>query len=308
MAWQDSPVHERLGREPGEAEPRVPALLQFWRFWTGRHPFSVQQSPSLPWYAALWLAALGVGYAVAIVGAIAVTAVDGSPPDNSVATFLTNNSATTVLLLAVVLAPIWEELAFRLPVSGAPWTVAVGGSLLFAFSLPALAGVSPTGWLGDEAPSWVHLAAALGEMLVLGAALWGITMVCRRRFPGRRPGHHPFKLMAAIVLTALFAIAHLSNFGEVTTLTPMLVVPQLLLGLVIMFARVNHSWWLGLGIHGANNLLAVSVGLAGRGGTTAQAIAAMFFLMLVGGGAVVSISALLIDTFASSRSTQPSAG
>lgn len=294
-------------------EASVPALAQFWRFWSGNHPFEPQPSPALPWYAALWLAALGIGYFAAAIGFSVVTALNGSPPENAVNDFVDTNSVFTVVLLAGLIGPAWEELAFRLPVSGAGWTVALGGSCLIVLSLPALLDVSATWWLSDSAPRWQHQAATLAEITVLGGLLWVVAGVLGRpkngqsREDDKRPNSR-MKWVAAIGLTVMFACAHLTNFGEINALTPILVVPQLLLGSVIMFARVNRSWWLGLGIHSANNLLAISVPLLARLGGGFEVVAPLGFLVVIALGSIGSITALSLNLLQRPRTIAASSG
>lgn len=287
-------------RPPGVAQ-------QFLQFWLGRQPWRPTGRPRVWWYLTLWWTALGAGLAVAVMGSIIAALAGSHPNKNAVADLVTTSSAPKVVLLAVVIAPLWEETAFRLPVSATPWTTALGCSVLLLVVGPGVMNLSPTWFLGRGTAQWVRVGVGAGEVIIAFALLWAVFAAVRRRRPGRSTevgsANHRWRLVAMAGLTVGFAAAHLANFAHITSLTPVMVVPQLLLGSVLMFARVNLSWWAGVAIHAANNLVSVGAALAVRNGGAASVLGGLVFLGFIALTTIGSVTALVWNAIEPTRDT-----
>ena len=294
------------------APPAV--LVQFVRFWSGRHLYTAQPTPKLRWYVALWATAVGIGYFCALAAGVIIAASNGQAIENQVAEFVSTQSALKVIILTVIVAPFWEETAFRLPMSGVPWTMAVGGSFFAVLAIPSIFGFSTTPWLDQaDTAAWIELLTLGAQLLCVAAIIFFATTRMRRNRgvdaqsePSSRthftrfttdvvPPRNLPRWTASVIFTVVFAAAHLSNFSDISAMTPVLVIPQLLLGAVIMFARVNHSWWLGLGIHAVNNLMVIGVALLTRQGEAIALAGGLGFLSLIGLACIASIMFLVVD-------------
>ena len=108
-------------------------------------------------------------------------------------------------------------------------------------------------------------ALALVAVLVLGVAA-AIALLWRKR--GQPPmGWFARHFRWFYLLSALaFASIHLTNFteGNAALLLP-LTLPQLLLGLILGYARVSFGLWSSMLMHGLHNTLFIGLVLAGAG-------------------------------------------
>ena len=168
------------------------------------------------------------------------------------------------ILLAVVWAPIVEEIAFRLPLTAfRPLYLVVSGSILlgvFAIAFDLVLGDATWLAVGEGviglALIAVGVAAALSRAVHARAArIW------RRRFP-----------VIVWASAVIFGLAHLSNYdlpdnGILTVIgAPLLVSSQMLGGLVLAFARAWQGLWAAILIHaGFNATITCLVLLAGVG-------------------------------------------
>jgi membrane protease YdiL (CAAX protease family) len=151
---------------------------------------------------------------------------------------------TGLIALIVVLAPIGEELIFRSWLSGRPGHVAAGAVLLAAIGYLLMA---------DLKAHPLLLLGALAGGLVLAI---GLAVGLRRRAP--------FALFARnfawffFASAAAFALVHLSNYssGAAPVLLP-LVLPQLLVGLILGYARVTYGLWSNILLHVMHNGLLI---------------------------------------------------
>ena len=149
-------------------------------------------------------------------------------------------------------APLGEELVFRGWLSGRPGHVGA-----FVTLLAAAVGVTAGRMLGLPLVGLAFLGAG---------AVVAIYLLWRKR--GRPPmpffARHFrwFYLGSALA----FASIHLTNFteGNAALLLP-LTLPQLLLGLILGYARVSFGLWSSMLMHGLHNTLFIGLVLAGAG-------------------------------------------
>lgn len=145
-----------------------------------------------------------------------------------------------LIALAVLAAPLGEEIIFRSWLSGRPghllaFLVLLGGGA--AISL-ALAARDQASYLTAAAATLVLAAAAIFALRRRDAMRW-----FARIFPA-------FYWLSALA----FASAHLLNFKEenLVALLP-LVLPQFSIGLILGYARVNYGLWSSMLLHMLHN-------------------------------------------------------
>ncbi|MEZ5372854.1 MAG: hypothetical protein R2704_08970 [Microthrixaceae bacterium] len=238
--------------QPTQVEPsgRRSVAGDYLRFWIGRATYQPVDRPGAAWFLPLWGLSLAVAYACSVLVTIVVVSGGATPPDNAVGEMVEQGSVLGLLLTAVVLAPLIEEVAFRLPMSLRPWHVAGGVAVLAIMFVPSLFGVSlGLALAGDDRQA----VAGLLELGLVVAITLGLGLVLRRLLP-ERSKHAPAEISprvrygVVVVLTLLFAAAHLSNFSEFTWFLPAFIVPQLLVGMVLAYVRLAQSWWMAVGI------------------------------------------------------------
>ncbi|MEZ5382820.1 MAG: CPBP family glutamic-type intramembrane protease [Microthrixaceae bacterium] len=278
------------------------------RFWGGRASYLPTTRPAARWFLALWGLSLSVAYATSVVVTMLVVAAGGDQPENAVGDLVENGSVLGVLLTAVVLAPLLEEVAFRLPMSLRPWHVAIGAGAFVSLFLPGMLGVSPGQWLvgatNQAAASLVELGFGVAVAVGLGVTLSHLTPLGRSDHPLRISPRVRYAVVA--VLTTVFAGAHLGNFAEFTWFLPAFIIPQVLVGMVLAYVRVTRSWWMGVGVHGLNNGVAVGFALSTRAATSdaAQTLFGLGFLAMVSLLGLVAGGALGIDLYRTWSSNQ----
>ena len=161
-------------------------------------------------------------------------------------------SLTQQLILVVLLAPVLEETIYRLPLQrqfrpglialsltiGALLFTAVGSALFWIiFGLAVL--VASLGLLKDWEPRTAIEARWSQDARI---PIWSATLV--------------------------FGLVHIANFDVDWSIyavlaAPLVVSPQLWLGLMFTIARVRYGWWAGLLLHATHNGLIWSIsGLA----------------------------------------------
>lgn len=295
---------------PEAPAPRAGSVLgNYARFWGGRATYLSVARPSAAWFFPLWGLSLAVAYVCTVVVTLLVFAGGGEPPDNAVGEMVEQGSVLGLVLTAVILAPLIEEVAFRLPMSLRPWHVAGGIAVLSVMFVPSLFG-SDLG--ADLAGSGGQGAAMFITFGLIVAITLGLGLILNRLLPDRSNGA-PAEISPRVrygvmlVLTLMFAAAHLSNFSEFTWFLPALIIPQLLVGMVLAYVRVTRSWWMAVGIHALNNAVAVGFGLMPRyaKSETAQGLAGLAILALIALLGLASAIALAIDAYRSWKAKQP---
>jgi membrane protease YdiL (CAAX protease family) len=162
--------------------------------------------------------------------------------------------ALTPALIALMLvgAPLGEEIVFRGWLSGRPGHVGAMLVLLATGIAFVLAGLFN--------PTPVNALIALAGIIAASVVLW------------RKRGRPPMAFFERhfrwfyFLSTLAFASVHLANFAEGNALILLpLTLPQLLLGLILGYVRVQFGLWAGVLLHAAHNSLFVGLLLAGAG-------------------------------------------
>jgi membrane protease YdiL (CAAX protease family) len=178
---------------------------------------------------------------LAIVGLVSLLGF--KPPENAIDKI---HLGPLWLAIIVVIAPLAEELVFRSWLSGRPGHIMAVIALLVGVAIPVISG--PQG----------HPVLMLGSLAIAVVVALGLAFWLRKHPPLPWFSRHFvwFYLPAAV----LFALAHLTNYspGDALILLP-LVVPQLLVGLILGYARVTYGLWSDMLLHVLHNGLLISL-------------------------------------------------
>ena len=159
-------------------------------------------------------------------------------------------SISEQLVLIVLIAPLLEETIYRLPLQRRfrPGLIALSlaiGALFFAGA--------------NSAAFWVILALAAAVVLV------GFNADLCERIQQKWSANPRIPIWFA---TFIFGLIHIVNFNVqwsifAVLVAPLVVSPQIWLGLMFTIARVRYGWWAGLVLHATHNGLIWSIsGLA----------------------------------------------
>ncbi|GMN01879.1 type II CAAX prenyl endopeptidase Rce1 family protein [Erythrobacter sp. MTPC3] len=177
----------------------------------------------------------------------AVIAAGFELPENYNSTLELNFS---FVLLAVVVAPVIEELAFRSWLTGRPRFLYALGVLFITGIIAVIVWAAISGPAGETAPGLVILAG-------MGAAVIASILGWKRTAP---EWFAPIFPAAFWLSSAAFALVHLFNYAEgaLWVLLP-LIVPQFILGTMAAYVRVQYGFVYAVLLHAAHNGFAISV-------------------------------------------------
>lgn len=207
---------------------------------------------------------LGLGGSLVLLAASLLAARTGY--DNTPITELLDRPLVEQMLRVVLFAPLIEELVFRLALA----------ARLRLGVLAVTAAFGLVNFAGGDGPVMV-VAAVFALIVLLSGALWIQSLVAGVAGPdaGGEPGagvwrdsvarwweaHPRWPVWGSI---AAFGIVHLANYDVAWSLAavvvaPLVVSPQIWLGLMFTIARVRYGWWAGLVLHAFHNLAVWSV-------------------------------------------------
>jgi membrane protease YdiL (CAAX protease family) len=222
-----------------------------------------------------WPGGLALLFVIGLGGSLALLAVSQLAARTGYVNTLENELLQRPLveqfLLVALLAPVVEELVFRLPLAA-------------RLRLGVLAAAGAFGLLnfaGGDGPV-VVVAAVFALIVLLSGALWIQSLVAGVARPdaggetgSRSPvwrdsvarwweSHPRWPVWCSV---AAFGIVHLANYDVAWTIAtvvvaPLVVSPQIWLGLMFTIARVRYGWWAGLVLHAFHNLAVWSVSSA----------------------------------------------
>jgi hypothetical protein len=179
-----------------------------------------------------------------VLGLIGVaTALGFKTPENELSKL---RLGPTELAAIIVILPLGEEIAFRCWLSGRAGHMLA--SLIFIVSLTILV------FSGSQP----HPILVLGDLVITALLAWGAVFWLRhRQAMGFFARHFAWFYFASSVV---FALAHLSNYSQIPVLILLpLVVPQLLVGLVLGYARVTYGLWSDMLLHMIHNGLLIGL-------------------------------------------------
>ena len=215
-----------------------------------------------------WPASLAILLAIGLVGSLVLLLVSilaaRSGYVSTLEADLRELSFVEQLTLVVLLAPLFEELIFRLPLMARP-------------RLGVLAAAGAVGvvyFLSGDGPA-VAITALCALVVLACTTLWIQSLVVeterdsakgeagqrsptwRDSFAGWWTEHPRWPIWCSIVA---FGAVHIANFEVTWTLltvlvAPLIVSPQIWLGLMFTIARVRYGWWAGSLLHALHNLV-----------------------------------------------------
>ena len=229
-----------------------------------------------------WLAGLGLLFVTGLIGSLIAYQISSfaarSGFENTLETTLREYSLAGQFVLVALFAPLLEEVVYRLAVS-APLRL---GALGAAGVLGALS------FVGGGVSAAVA-AAVFASIAVAACVLWAQARAAgggSTRADGTNAS--PPQTWRAVVerwwsespqwpvwcSIAAFGLVHLNNFEVQWSITaimsvPLVVSPQMWLGLMFTIARVRYGWWAGVGLHAAHNLAVWGFGTAVNGAVVA---------------------------------------
>lgn len=161
--------------------------------------------------------------------------------DHKIAEMGDSMNAMAMFFIAVIVAPFFEEIFFRLPLkykSGARW-----------LSLILLSGA--TYFIAAQSIStfWIPLAISLGMFVI------GFLVTAGRDTAWREAKWFPYYYY---FVAMMFAYMHIFNFEldpNKWYLTPILVLPQFSIGLILGYVRLRYGIVAAILFHATNNMI-----------------------------------------------------
>jgi len=186
----------------------------------------------------------------------------GSTTTNELTDFVQSNSYIYILLIGGIALPFFEEIGFRLPLFFHPVSLGIALSYILILSFSVFFQQTPSN------PFFTLLM--IGISLFIGGI--GIFVFYQKRASIELFWKKHFRWIY-YGFAILFGLLHISNFSSaslwVFCLTPLLVLPQFLSGLVIGYIRMQFGFFWGFTFHAVWNSALLSL-----------AYAAYHFLML----------------------------
>lgn len=190
---------------------------------------------------------LGIGFLGSIIAWQIFSALsDAAGYENILESELEQWSTTEQLILIVVIAPLLEETIYRLPLQRRFHPGLISLSLIAGALFFSTAG-SVIFWLVLLAATAAGLVAFKPELRERVQKQWS----ANPRIP-------------IYLVTLIFGLIHIVNFEVEWTIfsvliAPLVVSPQIWLGLMFTIARVRYGWWAGLVLHATHNGLIWSI-------------------------------------------------
>lgn len=196
-------------------------------------------------------------YALALVtvlplGVLSSRLAENLESSNKVLEFAKTVPIWQIILFTVIIAPLWEEAAFRLPLRYTPINLAIPlglGMLLIVSSLTAT----------DVLPQTARVPLLVGAV-VLAVILWlGLKQL------DSQPIHTFYEKWIGWLFYGLalaFGLIHIGNFTSLGArawfLAPLLVLPQTVIGVFLGFIRLQYGFWWAVLTHGFHNACAIT--------------------------------------------------
>lgn len=157
------------------------------------------------------------------------------------------------VLFAVLVGPLLEEIAFRLAMRFRLRTVLIGVTAFVIYMTQAASHL-----FESEDSQGVLILGGVASVILLGFIL-----LCIKRQNAVKAWWTIHFSWVFYIFSVAFAFIHIFNFEEfplkVILLTPLITLPQLILGLGMGYLRMRFGFWYGYLFHVLNNAFAVTV-------------------------------------------------
>jgi hypothetical protein len=168
-------------------------------------------------------------------------------------------SMFAIFIAVVFIAPITEEIAFRLGLKFSPVRWGVGITMLFIFLVMLLEIPIFPSYLMDFT-SWQGFFFT--SIFFVGSSVTIASLIKLREASIYRFFKNYFSYFF-YSLAILFAFLHITNYQQdwmnLLHLSPLLVMPQLLLSFSISFIRMHYGFFWAVFAHGLNNFVVICV-------------------------------------------------
>lgn len=176
---------------------------------------------------------------------IALDAVNFENQDHSVIQFINNRHPLVIILLAIILGPLSEEITFRLGLKFSRFKI----SLSLAFLLMFIGGI-----LTPSLFSTLTLVTYVLTYLVLFLILFIVLRFIKKdRILNFYQTYFGIIFYLSSIIFALGHIQNYTNISKVWLILPLLIFPQLLAGIVFGYIRVKFGFLYSTAMHMAYN-------------------------------------------------------
>ncbi len=162
---------------------------------------------------------------------------------------LTNNNNFYIIFLVAFFVPVVEETMFRLWLSLDPRHIAISSAVILTYLLFGLK---------DLFHMNLKALAIVLSFIIISLVIYG--MLKDKNIKKYLERFISIRFLSAISAVS-FGLVHITNFAPINTniwfLYPIYVLPQIVLGYLIVFLRLKHGFIYGLGLHVLVNFIAV---------------------------------------------------
>jgi hypothetical protein len=193
---------------------------------------------------------------------LAIAKYDNS--QHAISQLFESSSFWLVILLGGIYAPLTEELTFRLGLKYSPFRLSISITLLLSMMLQLLDFYKIVNytWLFE----YIHLDNPLlqGFVTLTMALFFGIVVGFFFKIPAINAKvsnlHTTYFIFIFYLSAILFGIIHASNYDgltEIWYLIPILGLPQIFIGVILGYVRVNYGMIWSIILHSIHNTLAI---------------------------------------------------
>ena len=209
-----------------------------------------EASPATRFWICVLLSFMLVIPVMAIFGILEQYKLFPDTDEHAVKKMLESTPFPLVFLAGAIIGPIIEELGFRLALVPKKWYFVISSWIVSGYYV----------MLFYQNKSTIAAAAVLLVLMLLTALMVGMPQQWNYRFQLLYSLHYPYLFYG---LALLFAIVHLMNYTlswQVVLLSPVLVLPQFILGTVLGYLRMRQgmAWAIALHITYNSILLALT--------------------------------------------------
>lgn len=197
----------------------------------------------------LWLLSL---FTIVLLGVVIDQVIDVPTPDLFDIKLKELGVPLFVLLITVV-GPLFEEITFRLPLRYKPSYLIISFVFITLYIVGSISKVSD---------SW-----AIGLIVLFAIFMLLLIYFISQRADKSQLFYIKYYSYIFYSLAIVFGYVHIANFEEITTrillLSPLIVLPQILLGLGMGYVRVRLGFWYGVSFHILHNSMMILFMFAG---------------------------------------------
>ncbi len=180
---------------------------------------------------------------------------DYKSENHAVADFVLKSSPIVIILTGVILAPLIEELTFRLGLKFNKFNISISLSLLFLVALQIFSFPIPV-LISENIINLGNLQGVVNMALLvtlISILIFVILSILKVNFEPLKKNFKWILYLSALIF-GLIHLTNYSNLGNMLLLAPFLVAPQIIAGLNLGFLRMKYGFiwgYLGHVLHNA---------------------------------------------------------